>query len=96
MNNTTLLAASPAVLSAETFEKTMSRVGKVDFINSFNNARFVRREAVPATETETGEAYIFRATRFAAEGVAKGGFNVYAAGGDFYIARRAKTFTTAA
>ncbi len=92
--NTRPFAASPAVLDNATFQATMSRVSKVAFINSFNNARFVRREAVPSTETETGEAYYFEATIACAKGVATGGFNVYHVKGDLYVARRSKAFVT--
>lgn len=86
-----LFAAAPAVSTRAMLDKTMSRVSKVAFINSFNNAVFVRREAVAATETETGEAYFFRATDFAAEGVATGGFNVYHIHANLFVARRSKT-----
>lgn len=89
MNNTTLFAAAPETVSATVFAATQNHAGKVAFINSFNNAVFVRREGNwPSTETETSGAWFFRATEFAAQGIARGGFNVYHVYGNLYAARR--------
>ena len=89
MNGTTLFAAAPATATAAVFAQTSTYVARVAFINSFNNAVFVRREPQwPATETESAGAHFFRATAFAARGIAAGGFNVYHVFGDLDAARR--------
>lgn len=59
--------ASPTEIAPETYEATRTLQGKIAFFNSFNNAIYVGRQ---------GGTYTVRATKFAALGIAKGGFNV--------------------